>query len=65
MLKQIILKQIYNLKRKFYARRITHKMGKCFFHDFYAIDEIDCYVRERKIRKTKKGMAKVLTMKLI
>lgn len=54
MLKQIILKQIYNLKRKFFARKITHKMGKCFFHDFYAIDEIDCYVRERKIRKTKK-----------
>lgn len=58
MLKQIILKRIYNLKRKFYARKITHKMGKCFFHDFYAIDEIDCYVRERKIRKTKKRNGK-------
>lgn len=57
MLKQIILKQIYDFKRKFYARKITHKLGKCFFRDYDdndELNEIDCYVRERKIRKTKK-----------
>ena len=51
MLKEIILKQIYDFKRKFYARKITHKMGNAYLE----VNKISCRVNSRAVKKCKKS----------
>lgn len=46
-----MLKQIYDLKRLFYVKKITHKMGNIYF----GINEISCCVNSKAVRKHKKS----------